>query len=498
MDMIAKGPVGRSSADQDLLDEDLFHEDLFHEDRSREDGIASDAASVTPATNPGQAGVFTTGSTMRHVLVMTAAGSVGLIAVFFVDFLSLLYISRLGDINLTAAVGYASQVSFLLVSVNIGLSIAIGALVSQALGAGDRPRARRIAASGTVQVAIVAGGLSLLAMPFTHQILASFGARGEALSVGSFYLRMTLPATVFLGVGMAFSAVLRGIGDAKRAMYTTLGGALVTACLDPVLIFGLHLGITGAAIVLVISRFSLLLVGWYGAVRVHDLVERPRLAHVFADVRPMATIAAPAVLTNLATPVANIYAMHVFSAFGEPVIAAFAIMDRVTPVGFGVLFALSGSVGPIMGQNFGAGAFERVRKVLTDCYLLAAGYVVAFSVVLWFAAPLVVLIFDAHGATADLLAFFCHASGILWLFLGGVFVANSAYNNLNRPILSAVFNWGRATLGTIPFVTLGASLGGPRGGYLGMVGGAAIFGCLAVAVSYLVVGRLARPAPIEM
>ena len=278
-------------------------------------------------------------------------------------------------------------------------------------------------------------------------------------------------------------------------MYVTLGGAVVTACLDPILIFGLHLGIYGAAIVLVISRFSLLAVGWHGAVRVHDLVERPRLAAVWSDLAPMATIAGPAVLTNIATPVANIYAMHVFSRFGESVIAAFAIMDRVTPVGFGVLFALSGSVGPIMGQNFGAGAFDRVREVLNDCYLLAAGYVVAFTLVLWFAAPLVILLFDAHGATADLLRFFCHASGILWLFLGGVFVANAAYNNLGRPVLSAVFNWGRATLGTIPFVTLGAAHGGPRGGFIGMIGGAAVFGCAAVAVSYLVVGRLARPVP---
>ncbi len=444
-----------------------------------------------------QAGIFTAGSTMRHVLVMTAAGSVGLIAVFFVDFLSLLYISRLGDTNLTAAVGYASQMIFLLVSVNIGLSIAIGALVSRALGAGDRPRARRIAASGLVHMAAISGGLSLAALPFTHEILALFGARGEALAVGSLYLRMVLPATVFLGIGMGFSSVLRGIGDAKRAMYVTLAGAVVTACLDPILIFGLHLGIYGAAIVLVISRFSLLAVGWHGAVKVHDLVERPSLAAVWSDLAPMATIAGPAILTNIATPVANIYAMRVFSHFGEPVVAAFAIMDRVTPVGFGVLFALSGSVGPIMGQNFGARAFDRVRKVLTDCYLLAGGYVVAFTLVLWFAAPLVILLFDAHGETAELLRFFCHASGILWLFLGGVFVANSAYNNLGYPVLSAVFNWGRATLGTIPFVTLGAAYGGPRGGYTGMIAGAAVFGCLAVAVSYLVVGRLGRPAPVR-
>lgn len=441
------------------------------------------------------AGAFTLGSTLRHVLTMTIAGAIGLIAVFFVDFLTLLYISRLGDDNLTAAVGYASQLVFLLISTSIGLSIAVGALVSQALGARDRRRARRLAASGITLSAIVAGSLSVAAMPFTHQILTAFGARGGALEVGAIYLRMTLPATLFLGIGMAFSAVLRGVGDAKRAMYVTLSGAIVTAILDPILIFGLHLGIYGAAIVTVLSRLVLLAVGWHAAVRVHDLVERPSLAAIHSDTMPLAYIAGPAILTNIAAPAANIYVMHVFSRFGDAVIAAFAIMDRVTPVAFGVLFALSGAVGPIIGQNFGAQAFERVRAVLTNCYVVAAIYVGTITVVLWFGAPLIVAAFNARGETADLLRFFCRASGILWLFLGSIFVANAAFNNLGRPLVSTSLNWGRTLIGTVPFVTFGADRFGPTGAFVGLILGAALFSIAAVAGSYVVVARLpARPA----
>ncbi|WP_368669905.1 MATE family efflux transporter, partial [Beijerinckia sp. L45] len=441
---------------------------------------------------PGALGAFTTGSTMRHVLVMTAAGSVGLIAVFFVDLLSLLYISRLGDTSLTAAVGYASQVLFLLISVNIGLSIAIGAVVSRALGAGDRPRARHLAVSGLLHVAVISGTLSLLAWPFAHDILRLFGAQGEALEVGTVYLRMTLPASVFLGVGMAFASILRAVGDAKRSMYVTLGGAIITACLDPIFIFGFHLGIYGAAIVLVASRFVLLLVGWHGAVRVHDLVAKPHLRPALLDLAPLMTIAIPAILTNLANPVANIYAMRIFSRFGQETVAAFAIMDRVTPVAFGVLFALSGSVGPVLGQNYGARIMGRVRRVLTDCLIVSIVYVVVITVVLWLAAPLIIALFGATGETAKLLGFFCTYGGGLWFFLGGIFVANAAYNNLGAPFMSAVFNWGRATLGTMPFVTIGAAQYGPEGGFIGMIAGAALFGTLAVGGAYVVIARLSK------
>jgi Na+-driven multidrug efflux pump len=74
---------------------------------------------------------FVTGSTMRHVAVMTGTGSVGLVAVFAVDLLSLLYVSWLGDPTLTAGVGLATIVLFFAVSINVGLMIAVGALVSR-------------------------------------------------------------------------------------------------------------------------------------------------------------------------------------------------------------------------------------------------------------------------------------------------------------------------------------------------------------------------------
>jgi putative MATE family efflux protein len=435
---------------------------------------------------------FTEGSTMRHVIVMTAASSVGLLAIFAVDLLSLLWVSRLGDPKLTAAVGFSTQVLFFSISINIGLSIAIGALVSRALGAGDWAAARRLAASGLVHVFLIAALVSFTAWPFRREILTLFGARGMTLDVASSYLAITLPATVLLGLGMALSSILRAAGYARRAMYVTLAGAIVTAILDPLFIFGLGLGVTGAAMVTVISRFVFVAVGLNGAVRKHDLVAKPSRKAASFDLAPMMAIAVPAVLTNLATPVANAYTMRIFSHFGEAVVAAFAIVDRLNPMAFGVLFALSAAVGPIMGQNLGAKLIARVRQVLTDCFTFAATYVLVVSVFLRLAAPFIVLLFHAEGETASFITFVCAYGGALWFFLGAIFVANAAFNNLGFPVVSTLFNWGRATLGTLPFVTIGAARFGPEGGYLGLIAGSALFGILAVIAAYMVTGRLAK------
>jgi len=429
---------------------------------------------------------------MRHVIVMTAATSAGLMSIFAVDLLSLLYISWLGDPKLTAAVGFASQVLFFSVSINIGISIAIGALVSRAHGKGDSAGARRLAASGLVHVFLIAALVSCIAWPFRREILSLIGARGMALDVASTYLAITLPATVLLGLGMALASILRAVGDARRSMYVTLAGAVATALLDPVFIFGLGLGVTGAAIVTLISRFVFVAVGLNGAIRMHDLIATPDRKAASLDLVPIMAIAIPAVLTNLAAPVANAYTMRIFSQFGEAVVAAFAILDRLNPMAFGVLFALSSAVGPIMGQNLGAKLISRVRQVLTDCLTFATLYVVAVAILLRLAAPLIVQLFHAQGETAELLTFVCAYGGVLWLFLGAIFVANAAFNNLGFPLLSTLFNWGRATLGTLPFVTIGTARFGPEGGYVGLILGSALFGAGAVITAYYVTARLAK------
>jgi Na+-driven multidrug efflux pump len=291
---------------------------------------------------------------------------------------------------------------------------------------------------------------------------------------------------------MALSGVLRAAGDARRAMYVTLAGGVVTLFTDPLLIFGLGLGVYGAAWATVISRLVFLAVGLHGAVRIHDLVARPRFASLRFDFRPIMGIGAPSILANLATPVAAVYVTRVWSDFGQATVSGGAIVDRVIPLAFGVIFALTGSIGPIIGQNFGAKLMDRVRRALTDSFILAVGYALCAWALLALGAPWIAVLFDAHGDSADFVLLFARYGAIAWVFITCLFVANTAFNNLGFPLMAMLFNWGRATLGTIPFVTIGAHWGGVEGALSGMVLGCAIFGLGGVAVAYVLVDRLAK------
>jgi putative MATE family efflux protein len=349
-----------------------------------------------------------------------------------------------------------------------------------------------MAASACVHMVLIGIAVSIVLIAFLPWLLRLIGATDELFPISQRFLWITLPSNALMALGMGFSGILRAVGDAKRAMYVTLAGGIVTAILDPILIFGLGLGIYGAAITTVISRLVFVLVGYWGAVQVHGLVARPSLRAMVADAKPMFAIALPAMLTNVATPVAGAFLAGVLARFGEGAIAANAIVDRLVPVAFGGLFALSGAVGPILGQNWGAGRFDRMRRILRDGVIFTALYVGGVWLVLLVLRQPLADLFKAEGLTADLVMFFCLVSGAIWFFNGLLFTANASFNNLGFPLLSTAFNWGRATIGTMPFALLGARIAGPEGAIAGVGVGSLLFGVTAIATAFWTIRVLDR------
>ena len=272
-------------------------------------------------------------------------------------------------------------------------------------------------------------------------------------------------------------------------MYITLSTAVVTACADPIFIFWLGMGIQGAAIATVLGYVVSFGIGLHGVVRVHRYINPFRLSGFRRDFPALWGIAFPAILTQLAQPFANAYITYEIAPFGDESVAGFAIVGRLVPVAFGIIFSLAGSVGPIIGQNYGAKRHDRVRRTLTDGLLFSAVYTLITSLLLFLFRHDIAEAFNAAGRSRDLVVFFCTFIGISWAFAGGQFVANAAFNNLGRAALSSWFNWAKATLGTIPFAIIGARMGGPEGLLAGTALGSVIFGIASVITAYRIVRR---------
>lgn len=430
---------------------------------------------------------------MRHVLVMSATGGVGLVAVFFVDLANLLYISMLGQQELAAAVGYAATAMFFTFSVCIGLSIAATAVTARAFGAKDTEAAHMNAGASMIIALAASTVMTALLFPFFSPMLGLLGAAGRTHEIALVFMQIVMPSVPILALGMCGAALLRARGDARRAMYVTLVSAFAAAIIDPLLIFGLGLGVNGAAIATVIVRLIMLMIALHGLVVVHKMLAMPDARHFRLMLRPFTAIAMPAVLTQIATPVGNAYVTSAIATFGDDAVAGWAIIGRIIPLAFAGLFSLSGAVGPILAQNLGAGLHARLMTTMRDSLLVSAIYTMAMWALLAALSGPLVALFGATGDAAMLLRFFCLFVAGSFMFNGALFVANAAFNNLGFPVYSTLFNWGRATLGVIPFVHFGMAWG-PEGVLAGWGIGAVAFGLLSIIVCFRVLGKMPTPA----
>lgn len=433
--------------------------------------------------------IFLEGNLLRHIVIMASSASIGLLSIFLVDFADLLFISMLGEAELAAAVGFAGTVLFFTFSVSIGLTIATSALVAQRLGQGDATEARKIASSVMVFGFLVSSVLALVCWFYAPTLLGLIGAKGTTQDLAVRYFRIVVGAMPIAAIGMMATGILRARGDARRAMTVTLTAGAVNAILDPILIFGFNLGLDGAAYASVAARFATLATALYPIFKHYGGFAPISLPRFRSDLMPIIAIAAPAMLTNVATPFGNGFVTRVISDFGDSAVAAMAVAGRLSPLAFCVIFALSGAVGPIIGQNFGARQYPRIRETLIRAVQFTAVYVLVIWMILLLAHGFISRSFQLSEEGATIIFWFSLVVAPLFIFNGTLFVSNAAFNNLRRPLFSTFLNWGKNTVGVVPFIAAGAAIGGAPGVLIGQAIGGVVFGIVGFWLAYRLVQR---------
>jgi putative MATE family efflux protein len=402
-------------------------------------------------------GKFVTGSLMRHVVTMALSGALGLSFTFLVDFLALRWISQLRVEAMIAAVGIAGTIQFAIMSVAIGMMIGAVALVSRSIGMGQPDRARRIATVGMVLATAVLTLLSLLIWFFRHEVMAASGASGEVLEIGVSFLTITLPSMPLIALGVTSSALLRAVGDAWRSMAVTMAAGMVAVVLDPVLIIWLRWDVTGAAISILVARVVMAAVGLWFVIHVHKLLARPSTADIREFLRPYLVIALSAIATQLSTPFGSWILTREMAQFGEAALAGWGVVMRLTILAFGGIFALSGAIGGIIGQNFGARRPDRVA----EAYWAAMKFCAVYTLVAWalmaLATEPIAHSFGLSAAGIEVVRTFTHFAAGSFIFTGALFVANATFNNLGRPVWSMAANWFRDGVLMWPFALAGAA-----------------------------------------
>ena len=435
---------------------------------------------------------YVQGNILGHLIQAAAASSVGMLAIFLVDLADLYFISLLGVPQLAAAVGFSGMLFFLAASIGMALSVAASTLVSQALGQNNPEKASQYFLDVTVFALGLGMVVTVILHPSVGPALPSLKARGEVHDMALTYFRIVNYSLPLLLLGMISGAGLRvGCPRAQHAL-NPLEWA-VNALLDPLFIFGLWvipgMGLDGAARhgVQPGRAFACLRL-WGGRPTTFTGARIARVPHF----GPVLGIAFPSLVTSLSTPIGSAFVTNRLAVYGDEVIAGVSVFGRILPLAFVGLFTLTMALSPVVGQNFGAQQYDRIRLALRDAAILSFAYGIPVAILALSASALADL-FHLSGDAAEVFYFYCRVMAFTYGFYGLHLAATQTFTNIGHPTWSTIANLVRDLLFMVPLVLwLGSTANGVL---IGQYGATILSGTLAMAVAWIVVGRLGRSAP---
>lgn len=289
------------------------------------------------------------------------------------------------------------SLTFPIVIIVLAFAMLVGigavALVSIKLGEKDQPGAELIA--GNALTLSVAASFFLIAIFyfFMDPLLGLFGGSGSMLVYAKTYLHVMLWGIPFQLVAFAMNNIIRGQGDPKTAMYTMILGALLNIVFDSIFVMILHWGMVGAGLGAVLSQFcSAVWVVWYYYSGKSLIKLRPRnmalQAHV---VKQIFTVGMASFVMQLtASVVSFLFNKTLMRYGGEVAVAAMGVIYSVGMMLLMPIFGLNQGVQPIIGYNYGAKRYDRVRETLKLGMLSATAICVfGFVVVMLFSNQII-------------------------------------------------------------------------------------------------------------
>jgi len=421
---------------------------------------ARDAAPVRPvyARSMDRSKRLGEGSIPHLLMVFSTPAVVGMLAQATYNIVDRIFIGQaVGTLGIAAA-----TVSFPFMLVLLAFSMLIGfgaaALVSIRLGEQKKDQAERVLGNTIVLLVAVAFLLVVIGLTLLDPLLKVFGASKQVLPHARDYLQVIVSGAVFQCVGFGLNAVIRGEGNPRIAMVTMLIGALLNAVLDPIFLFGFGWGMRGAAAATVTAQAvsAAWALTYFFSGRSLLKVRASNLRLRWPVCASIVVIGSPPFAMQMAASAMNAILNNQLRIYGgDPAISVMGIVYAVALFIAMPIFGINQGAQPIIGYNYGAGKFERVKKTLQTAILAATVFCsTGFLVVMVFPSH-VIRLFDR--GDASLVQLGTHAIRVCLLMLplvGFQIVSSSYFQAVGKPKHAMLLGLSRQVLLLIPAILL--------------------------------------------
>lgn len=408
---------------------------------------------------------------------LTAPMTLGISANIIVSMIEIVFIGQLGT-DAVAAVTFTFPLTMALSSIALGISIGTSSLIARSVGGGDSDDVHRLGTHALILTALLSAVLAVAGWLSIGPLFTALGATESTLTLIQSYLDLYFPGVVLFTTVMIAGSIMRANGNAKVPGFVMAFGALLNLALDPLLIFGWfgfpRLEVAGAAAAMTISRGVIVAIMlWYvfggGLVLVRDVWRG-----FFLSCKRILHIGIPAMATQLIGPVSGAIITRLLASHGENVVAGFGVATRIEAVSIMFLFALSGSIGPFVGQNWGALQYGRVKDGLDVAYLFCLIWGGIACVALWLGGPWLVALVDDNPAVVETAVIYLAIVPVSYGLWGVLMMASASFNALGKPLPSTALSFARMFVLYVPL----AIFANQHWGYAGIFFATAITNCV--------------------
>ena len=280
-----------------------------------------------------------------------------------IDRLFLAHIPDVGDLAMTG-VGVCFPITLAVSAFAMLVGMGGGPLSSIALGRGDRDLAERYLGTSVAAIVAIALALPTVLQILKAPILTLFGASPATLPYAVDFLTVYLSGTIFVQLSLGLNTFITAQGRARVAMMSVLIGALSSLALDPLFIFALDMGVRGAALANVIAQgLSALWVLRFLASQRSAIRLRLRNIRFTRMLGPMLFLGVSPFIMQITESVIQVVFNSSLQRYGgDAYVGAMTIMTSLMQLIFVFSQGISQGVQPIIGYNYGAGLYDRVRR----------------------------------------------------------------------------------------------------------------------------------------
>jgi putative MATE family efflux protein len=304
------------------------------------------------------------------------------------------FVSSLGT-SAVAAVGISFSLMAIIQAVGFFFGHGAGNYISRALGAQKMEDAEKMAATGFFTAFAIGVIITILGTCFLTPLARILGSTGTILPYAQDYLGFILLGAPFMISSFMLNNLLRYQGNSFFGMIGMVSGAVLNLALDPLFIFGLDMGVKGASLATMISQtLSCVVLFTFGCTHkgnVHILPSNfsPAVFHY----KEMFRGGTPSLLRQALQSLATVFLNHAAGGYGDAVIAAISIVNRVSLLAGSAIIGFGQGFQPICGFNYGAKRYDRVKKAFWFCLRLSTVLLAALGILMFFFAPNIIALF---------------------------------------------------------------------------------------------------------